>query len=56
MKDEPSNFLDLKGIEALGKQLKYYKGTNAFISHDKRLIDNVATIVYLFRLAILKGL
>lgn len=44
--DEPSNFLDLPGVEALEKLMKNYAGTILFISHDKFLLDNVADIVY----------
>lgn len=44
--DEPSNFLDLPSIEALETLMKNYKGTILFISHDKRLLSNVADIVY----------
>ena len=44
--DEPSNFLDLPGIEALEALMENYEGTIIFISHDKRLLDNVADLVY----------
>lgn len=44
--DEPGNYLDLSGIEALEWMMKSYGGTIVFISHDKRLINNVADIVY----------
>ncbi len=44
--DEPSNFLDLPSLEALEVMMKDYAGTIFFISHDKRLLDNVADIVY----------
>ncbi len=44
--DEPSNFLDLPSLEALERLMKGYSGTIMFISHDKRLIDNVADIIY----------
>lgn len=44
--DEPSNFLDIQSLEALEMLMKEYAGTIVFISHDKRLLDNVADIVY----------
>ncbi len=47
--DEPSNFLDLPSIEALEALMKNYKGTILFISHDHRLLDNVADLVYEIR-------
>ncbi|EGO63282.1 Msr family ABC-F type ribosomal protection protein [Acetonema longum] len=47
--DEPSNFLDLPSLEALETLMKNYAGTIFFISHDKRLVENVADIVYDFR-------
>ncbi|WP_458305987.1 ATP-binding cassette domain-containing protein, partial [Clostridium perfringens] len=40
--DEPSNFLDLPAVEALEQLMKNYAGTIIFISHDIRLIENVA--------------
>lgn len=44
--DEPGNYLDLKSMEALEVMMKNYAGTIIFVSHDKRLVDNVADIVY----------
>ncbi|UZQ49003.1 Msr family ABC-F type ribosomal protection protein [Clostridium kluyveri] len=44
--DEPSNFLDLPSLEALEMLMKEYAGTIVFITHDKRLLDNVADVVY----------
>lgn len=44
--DEPSNFLDIKALEALEILMKEYKGTIVFITHDKRLIENVADVIY----------
>jgi macrolide transport system ATP-binding/permease protein len=44
--DEPSNFLDLPAMEALEHLMKSYEGTIVFISHDARLIENVADQVY----------
>ncbi len=47
--DEPSNFLDLPGVEALETLMKNYAGTIFFIAHDKRLVENVADRVYEIR-------
>ena len=44
--DEPSNFLDIPSLEALEILMKEYTGTIVFITHDKRLLDNVADLVY----------
>lgn len=44
--DEPSNFLDLPSLEALEMLMKGYAGTILFITHDKRLLDNVADVIY----------
>ena len=44
--DEPSNFLDIPSLEALEILMKEYSGTIVFITHDKRLLDNVADVVY----------
>lgn len=44
--DEPSNFLDLPSLEALEMLIKGYAGTIVFITHDKRLLDNVADVIY----------
>ena len=41
--DEPNNHLDLESVSALGTGLKNYPGTVIFSSHDRDLIDNVAT-------------
>ncbi len=44
--DEPSNFLDLPSLEALEMLMKGYAGTIVVITHDKRLLDNVADMTY----------
>lgn len=44
--DEPTNFIDLKTIEALEKLIKAYDGTVIFTSHDSYFIKNVAEVVY----------
>jgi ATP-binding cassette, subfamily F, member 3 len=43
--DEPTNHLDWSGIEALQIALANYDGALWLISHDRRLIQNVATEV-----------
>ncbi|GAA4065593.1 hypothetical protein [Amphibacillus indicireducens] len=40
--DEPTNFLDLKAIEALERVMISYQGTILFVTHDQRLIERVA--------------
>ncbi|MCR8842495.1 Msr family ABC-F type ribosomal protection protein [Paenibacillus sp. SC116] len=44
--DEPSNFLDLPAVEALENLMRDYAGTILFISHDARLVERVADIVF----------
>lgn len=44
--DEPSNFLDVAAVEALQNLMRNYAGTIIFISHDTRLLKNVADMVY----------
>ncbi len=41
--DEPTNHLDLVGIEWLEAYLKGLGSAVLFVSHDRRLLDNVAT-------------
>lgn len=43
--DEPSNFLDVPSLEALEVLMKEYAETIVFITHDKRLLDNVADVI-----------
>lgn len=40
--DEPTNYLDIDSIEALGSVLQDYAGTVLFVSHDRRFIRQVA--------------
>ncbi|WP_017754372.1 Msr family ABC-F type ribosomal protection protein [Calidifontibacillus oryziterrae] len=44
--DEPSNFLDISSLEALEVLMKEYTGTILFITHDNRLLENVADVIY----------
>ncbi len=41
--DEPTNYLDVFSVEALGNLLKSYEGTIIFVSHDKNFVNEVAT-------------
>lgn len=43
--DEPTNFLDLESVEALESLLQEYTGTVIFASHDRRMIERVATSI-----------
>jgi len=44
--DEPGNYLDLPSLEALEGLMKGYGGTILFTSHDRRLVENVADVIY----------
>lgn len=46
--DEPNNHLDLEAVSALAWGLAEYKGTVIFVSHDRDLIDTVATRIIAF--------
>lgn len=46
--DEPNNHLDLEAVSALGWGLEEYKGTVILASHDRDLIDTVATKIIAF--------
>ncbi|MCB1112424.1 MAG: ATP-binding cassette domain-containing protein [Chlamydiales bacterium] len=46
--DEPNNHLDLEAVCALGWGLNDYKGTVVFASHDRDLINAVATKLIIF--------
>lgn len=43
--DEPTNHMDIVGIQALEKMLKSYTGTVLFVSHDRYFVKEVATQV-----------
>jgi ATP-binding cassette subfamily F protein 3 len=45
--DEPTNHLDIPARESLGDALATYKGTIIFASHDRRLIGDLATSLWL---------
>ncbi|RYM04739.1 Vga family ABC-F type ribosomal protection protein [Sporolactobacillus sp. THM7-7] len=49
MLDEPTNFLDTEAADALQSLLKDYEGTVLFVSHDRRLIERVATQIIRIR-------
>ncbi len=46
MLDEPTNPLDMESIDALARCLQKFKGGVIVISHDMRLISQVAEEIY----------
>ena len=44
--DEPTNHLDEQSTEFLIRQIKNYKGTIIFVSHDRYFLDAVATKIW----------
>ncbi len=47
--DEPTNHLDISAQEALQKALERYEGTVLFVSHDRYLVDRLATEIWEIR-------
>merc|ERR1711970_261614 len=47
MLDEPTNHLDLESIDALAKAIKGYNGGLVLVSHDFRLISQVANEIWI---------
>ncbi|MFD2924001.1 ribosomal protection-like ABC-F family protein [Halobacillus naozhouensis] len=47
--DEPTNYLDIEAVEELGSLLHDYSGTVMLVSHDRRLLEHVATKVFAIR-------
>ncbi|PYE53409.1 ribosomal protection-like ABC-F family protein [Deinococcus yavapaiensis] len=45
--DEPSNHLDMEMLESLEAALDDYSGTLLMVSHDRRLIENLADRIWL---------
>lgn len=41
--DEPTNHLDLESIRSLTEALSVFKGTCIFVSHDRNMVDRVAS-------------
>lgn len=44
--DEPTNHLDLRTVISLERFLKEYQGTLILVSHDRKLVNNVANKIY----------
>ena len=53
--DEPTNHLDIPARESLGDALSTYKGTIIFASHDRRLIGDLATSLWLIEEGLLRA-
>lgn len=47
--DEPTNHMDIYTMEGLEKLLKSYDGTLLIISHDRKLSENLAEIMYVIK-------
>lgn len=46
--DEPTNHLDLESCQALTNALKLFEGTVLFVTHDERMLSNVANRLVVF--------
>jgi ATP-binding cassette subfamily F protein 2 len=44
--DEPTNHLDIEAIDSLAEAIKGFKGGMVLVSHDFRLIDQVAKEIW----------
>ena len=44
--DEPTNFLDIKAIQALESFLHAYEGTVLLVSHDRTFVKRVADHIF----------
>lgn len=44
--DEPTNFLDIPAVEWLQRYLRDYSGTLVLISHDRFLLNTLATVTF----------
>ena len=44
--DEPTNHLDIEAIDSLAKAINAYQGGLVLVSHDFRLIDQVAREIW----------
>lgn len=48
--DEPTNHLDMESIESLNTGLEKFKGTLAFVSHDREFVSSLATRILEIRM------
>jgi ATPase subunit of ABC transporter with duplicated ATPase domains len=48
--DEPTNHLDMESIESLNSGLEKFKGTLAFVSHDREFVSSLATRILEIRM------
>lgn len=44
--DEPTNHMDIYTMEGLEKLLRSYDGTLFIVSHDRKLVENLADVIY----------